>query len=60
MKMNCLFTPPLVPTVQPSFVAITYGLIVASLVVVAHHNGRRGISPSDLHGKCKPSSFSQS
>jgi hypothetical protein len=60
MKMNCLLTPPLVPTVQPSFVAITYGLIVASLVVVAHHNGRRGIPPSDLHGKCKPSSFSQS
>ena len=60
MKMNCLLTPPLVPTVQPSFVAITYGLIIASLVVVAHHNGRRGIPPSDLHGKCKPSSFSQS
>jgi hypothetical protein len=63
MKMNCLLTPPL-PTVQPSFIAITYGLIVGlivtSLVIVAHHHGRRGIPPSDLHGKCKPSSFPQS
>ena len=40
--MNCLLTLPL-PTVQPFFIAITYGLIVASLVIVAHHHGRRGI-----------------
>jgi len=42
MKLNCLLTLPLA-TVQPSFIAITYGLIVASLVIVAHHHGRRGI-----------------
>ena len=51
MKMNCLLTPPL-PTVQPSFIAITYGLIVAFCCC-------RGIPPSDLHGK-RPSSFPQS
>jgi hypothetical protein len=63
MKMNCLLTPPL-PTVQPSFIAITYelivGLIVASLVIVPNHHGHRGNPPSDLQGKCKPSSFPQS
>jgi hypothetical protein len=60
MKMNCLLTLPL-PTVQPSFITITHGLIVVTLVVVvAHHHGRRGIPPSDLHSKCKPSSFPQS
>jgi hypothetical protein len=51
MKMNCLLTPPL-PTVQPSFITITYGLIVASCCC-------HGIPPSDLHGKCRPSSFPQ-
>jgi hypothetical protein len=45
-------------TLLPSFITITYGLIVVSLVVVAHHHGRRGMPPSDLHGKCKPSSSS--
>jgi hypothetical protein len=40
--MNCLLVPPL-PTVQPSFITITYGLIVASLVIVAHHHGHPGI-----------------
>jgi hypothetical protein len=55
MKMNCLLTPPLpLPTVQPSFIVITYGLIVASLVVVAHHHGRRDIPPSDLSASANP------
>ena len=57
--MNCLLTLPL-PTVQPSFNTITYGLIVVPLDVVAHNHGRPGITLSDLHGKCKPSSFPQS
>jgi hypothetical protein len=61
MKMNHLFTPPL-PTAQPSFITINYGLIVASLVVVviARQRGHRGVPLSDLHGKSKSSSFPQS